>query len=121
MGSKRRPTSDGIAILERRYYSDPKRRIELERARLHAELAQAIYARRTALGITQSELARRAGTSVSQICRLEDADYDGHSLNTALRVMAALDRRLELRVVPLMSGRAAPLSGRVRGRNAGSS
>jgi ribosome-binding protein aMBF1 (putative translation factor) len=99
--SKGKPTSDGIAILERRYYSDPKRMADLERARLHAKLAQAIYTRRKALGLTQAELAKRAKTSISQICRLEDADYDGHSLNTALRVMAALERRLELRVVPL--------------------
>ncbi len=101
MKSKRKPTTDGIAILERRYYSDPKRMADLERARLHAKLAQAIYARRMALGLTQAELAKRANTSVSQICRLEDAGYDGHSLNTALRVMAALQRRIELRIVPL--------------------
>lgn len=101
MTTKRKPTSDGIAILERRHYSDPKRMADLEKARFHARLAQQIYARRTALRLTQAELAKRANTSVSQICRLEDADYDGHSLNTAIRVMAALERRLEFRVVPL--------------------
>ena len=101
MSNKRKPTSDGVAILERRYYSDPKRMARLERARLHAEIAQVIYARRKALGLTQAELAKRAETSVSQICRLEDADYEGHSLNTALRVMAALHRRLKIRDVPL--------------------
>jgi len=109
MTSKRKPTSDGIAILERRYYSDPKRMADLEKARFHARLAQVIYARRKALGLTQAELAKRANTSVSQICRLEDADYEGHSLNTALRVMAALNRRLEFRDVPLSRvGRMTP-------------
>lgn len=101
MSGKRKTTSDVITILERRHYTSPKRRADLERARIHAKLAQEIYARRKALGLTQAELAKRANTSVSAICRLEDADYDGHSLNVAVRVMAALDRRLELRVVPL--------------------
>ena len=107
MTSKRKPTSDGIAILERRYYSDPKRRADLEKARFHAKLAQVIYARRKALDLTQAELAKRAETSVSQICRLEDADYDGHSLNTAIRVMAALRSRLEFRAVPFRMGKTA--------------
>src|SRR6266567_3793130 len=60
MTSKRKPTSDGIAILEQRYYSDPKRMADLEKARFHAKLAQVIYARRKALGLTQAELAKRA-------------------------------------------------------------
>ncbi|HXF59010.1 MAG TPA: helix-turn-helix domain-containing protein [Candidatus Saccharimonadales bacterium] len=104
MTSKRKPTSDGVAILEQRYYSDAKRMADLEKARFHAKLAQVIYARRKALGLTQAQLAKRANTSVSQICRLEDADYDGHSLNTAIRVMAALKSRLEFRAVPLRMG-----------------
>lgn len=30
-------------------------------------------------GLTQAELADRIGTQPSQISRIEDADYDGHS------------------------------------------
>jgi ribosome-binding protein aMBF1 (putative translation factor) len=108
MPPRRKPTSDAITILEGRHYTDPKRRAELERARIHAKLAQEIYARRKALGLSQAELARRANTSVSAISRLEDADYDGHSLNVAVRVMAALNRRLELRSVPLPKLAAKP-------------
>ena len=101
MTNNRKPILDGTAILEGRFYSDPKRWADLEKARFHAKLAQVIYARRKALGLTQAELAKRANTSVSQICRLEDADYDGHSLNTAIRVMAALKSRLVFRAVPI--------------------
>ena len=102
MPSKRKPTSDAIEILERRHYiGKPKRLADLERARLHAAIAQQIYDRRKALRLTQAELAKRAGTSVSAISRLEDADYDGHSLNAVVRVMSALNRRLEVRTVPL--------------------
>ncbi len=109
MSSKRKPTTDAIAILERRYYSGrPDRLADLEKARLHAQLAQEIYARRKAMGLTQAELAKRAKTSASAICRLEDADYDGHSLNAVVRVMAALNRKLEFRVVPLTKLAAQP-------------
>jgi predicted transcriptional regulator len=102
MRSKRRPTTDAVEILERRHYiGRPDRLAELEKARIHAKLAQEIYARRKAMGLSQAELARRAKTSVSAICRLEDADYDGHSLNAVLRVLAVLNRRLEFRSVPL--------------------
>jgi len=110
MPNKRRPTTDAIRILERRYYSGrPDRLADLEKARLHARLAQEIYARRKAMGLSQAELARRAKTSVSAICRLEDADYDGHSLNAVMRVLTALNRRLEFKSVPLtrLSGRPA--------------
>jgi hypothetical protein len=34
------------------------------------------------------------------ICRLEDADYDGHSLAMLRRVAAAVGKRVEVRFVP---------------------
>lgn len=109
MPNKRKPTTNAIEIIERRHYSGrPERLADLEKARLHAKLAQEIYARRTAMGLSQAELARRAKTSVSAICRLEDADYDGHSLNAVMRVLAALNRRLEFRSVPLARLSARP-------------
>ena len=45
------------------------------------------------------ELAR-VGTTASVICRLEDADYDGHSLAMLRRIAGALGLRVEVRFVP---------------------
>ena len=102
MPNKRKLTNDLIEIIDRRHYADhPERQAELEKARIHAKLAQEIYARRTKLKWTQAELAERAGTSVSAISRMESADYDGHSMNTFLRVMVALQRRVEFKTTPL--------------------
>lgn len=102
MSAKRKSTNDAIEILDRRYYAGrPKRQAELERARIHAAIAQEIYDYRTKAGLTQAELAARVGTSVSAISRLEDADYAGHSLNMVVRVMAALNRRIEWHTVRL--------------------
>jgi len=44
-------------------------------------------------------LARLVGTTASVICRLEDADYEGHSLAMLRRIAEALDKRVEIRFV----------------------
>ena len=55
----------------------------------------------TGSGAAQRELAKLVGTSASVICRLEDADYEGHSLAMLNRIAAALHRRVEIRFVLL--------------------
>src|SRR5258708_6257492 len=79
---------------------DPKREQEYEEEVINAEIARRIYDLRTKAGLTQQELAVRVGTSKSAISRLEDADYEGHSLSMLKRIAEALDKRLEIRFVP---------------------
>jgi len=46
------------------------------------------------------------GTTASVICRLEDADYSGHSLAMLRRIAAAVGMRVEVRFVAMgKSGR----------------
>ena len=59
-----------------------------------------IHQIRTEAGLSQRALAKLVGTSASVICRLEDADYDGHSLAMLRRIAAALNQRVEVRFVP---------------------
>jgi transcriptional regulator with XRE-family HTH domain len=70
-------------------------------ARANEEVARTIQALRTKAGMTQAELARVVGTTASVICRLEDADYQGHSVAMLRRIAAALNRRVEIRFLPL--------------------
>jgi DNA-binding XRE family transcriptional regulator len=101
MAKKRKPTTDAVEILHRRYYEGrPERLAALEEARANAEIARKIYALRTKAGLTQRQLAKLVGTSASAICRLEDADYEGHSLAMLRRIAAALDKRVEIRFLP---------------------
>ena len=94
-------TSDGIDILDRLFYRGrPERQAGLEEARLNVQIAQEICRLRTKAGLSQKDLADLVGTTASAICRLEDADYDGHSLAMLRRIAAALNKRLELRFVP---------------------
>jgi transcriptional regulator with XRE-family HTH domain len=85
----------------------PARLAELEEARASAEVARKVYALRTRAKLTQKELAARVGTTPSVISRLEDDDYDGHSLAMLRRIAAALNKRVEIRFVPLKGKRAA--------------
>ena len=48
----------------------------------------------------QRQLAQLIGTTASVICRLEDANYEGHSLAMLNRIAAALNQRAEIRFVP---------------------
>ncbi len=97
---KRKPTTDAIQIIHRRHYEGrPRRMGELAEAEANDTVARKIYALRKRAGLTQQQLAKLVGTTTSVICRLEDADYQGHSLAMLRRVADALNKRVELRFV----------------------
>ena len=97
---KRKPTSDAVEIIHRRYYEGrPQRIAELAEAEANDTVARKIYALRKRAGLTQQQLAKLVGTTTSVICRLEDADYQGHSLAMLRRIANALNKRVELRFV----------------------
>ena len=98
--SKRLPTTDAVEILHRRYYEGrPARVAALEEARANDSVARKISALRVQVGLTQRQLAKLVGTTASVICRLENADYEGHSLAMLNRIAAALNQRVEIRFV----------------------
>jgi DNA-binding XRE family transcriptional regulator len=95
-------TSDAVEILHRRTYEGKPARIRnLEEARANEEIARKIQELRAAAALTQTQLAKLIGTTASVICRLEDADYQGHSLAMLRRIAAALSRRVEIRFIPI--------------------
>jgi len=77
----------------------PKMEAMLREEERRLKLAAALREIPESAGISQSELARRIGTTPSVICRLEDPDYEGHSLRTLQRIVAALGMGLELTLV----------------------
>src|SRR5438552_1586153 len=101
MAKKKKPTSDAVDILHRRFYEGkPERIASLEEERANAEVARKIVAIRTEAGLSQRELAKLVGTTASVICRLEDADYEGHSLAMLNRIATALNKRISIEFVP---------------------
>jgi ribosome-binding protein aMBF1 (putative translation factor) len=94
-------TKDGLGILHSRYYVvRPERLAALEEMRAAEDVARKILQLRTEARLSQRQLAKLVGTTASVICRLEDADYEGHSLAMLRRIAAALQQRVEIRFVP---------------------
>ncbi len=100
-------TRDAKKILDKLDKGDRELRAMVDEELLNLEVAQLIHDARTAAGLTQAQLAETVGTSQSVIARLEDADYDGHSLTMLRRIADALGQRIELRFLPKGKGQEA--------------
>jgi hypothetical protein len=99
---KKKATNDALEVMDREFFDGkPERIAELEQMRADDAVARKIVELRTKGGFSQRALAKLVGTTASVICRLEDADYEGHSLAMLNRIAAALHRRVEIRFVPL--------------------
>lgn len=98
---KRKFKSKALQGVYDKYIGDDREKIqEFEDEYSNAQVANDICSLRQQAGLTQRELAERVGTQASVICRLEDADYDGHSLSMLRRIATALDQKVEIRFVP---------------------
>ena len=90
-------TRNAVEILRNRYVKDdPKRKASVATERMNAEIARLLYTVRTESGLTQEQLAELVGTTQSVISRLEDSDYEGHSLNMLNRIAEAMHKKLSV-------------------------
>lgn len=106
MEARRKFDSEALQYTYNRFIAgDPKQESFYERALFDTEVASLIYDLRTKAGLSQRALARKVGTTASVICRLEDADYEGHSLAMLRRIAEALGKRVEIRFVPAAKGK----------------
>ena len=92
-------TSDALVIIDKLTGNSPEMAELLEQERANLDIARKIYELRTEAKLSQAELAKKVGTTQSVISRLEDADYDGHSLAMLRRIASALEKRVEIRFV----------------------
>jgi len=92
-------TTDAAKILRKRLGEVPNidERVQLDK--LNVRTAMLVYQVRTEAGLSQAELAKLANTSQPNIARLEDADYQGHSLSMLQRIAEALGKRIEIQMV----------------------
>jgi len=105
---KSKKTSGTFDILHRRYIGEnAARQASFEAERVNSEVAKTIYELRKKAGLTQKELAQMVGTTQSVISRLEDADYEGHSLSMLNRIAMALNRRLSVQMIEPIHERVA--------------
>jgi transcriptional regulator with XRE-family HTH domain len=89
-------TRDFADVIRARLAAEPELAAAVAKEAFNAEIARKIYELRTAAGLTQKQLAERVGTRQSVISRLEDADYDGHSLALLKRIADAVGKKLRV-------------------------
>lgn len=101
MAAKRQFQSEALQYTYDRFVAgDTELENFYEQALFDTEVASLIYDLRIKAGLSQRALAKKVGTTASVICRLEDADYEGHSLAMLRRIAAALGKRVEIRFLP---------------------
>ena len=88
---------DALEILASVSEGDAELEQMIEEETLNARVAQLIYDQRTAAGLTQKQLAELIGSQQPVIARLEEADYEGHSLSMLSRIARALRCKLDIR------------------------
>ncbi|MEE9294553.1 MAG: helix-turn-helix transcriptional regulator [Phycisphaerae bacterium] len=84
-------TRNASHILHRRIEDDQESQLQVQLATICAKIAEEVYDARQRSGMTQAALATLIGTSQSAIARVEDADYDGHSIKTIAKIAVALE------------------------------
>jgi predicted transcriptional regulator len=89
-----------LAQAELSINKDPELLAMLKDSSVNAQVSMIIYDVRKQAGLTQRQLADLVGTTQSVIARLEDADYDGHSLSMLVRIASALGQKLEIKMLP---------------------
>ena len=94
-------TTDAVEIMKDMIDDDPQLQQMYDEATVNAHVAQLIYDARTSAGLSQTKLAKLIGTTQSVISRLEDADYEGHSLSMLSRIAQALGREVKIDLVPI--------------------
>ena len=95
-----RRTKNARKILDNLTGKDPELRKMIAEEALNVRVARMIFDARTRAGLTQTQLADLIDTKQPVIARLEDADYEGHSLSMLQRIAEALGQRLEVSFVP---------------------
>jgi ribosome-binding protein aMBF1 (putative translation factor) len=108
MLKKRRFKSKALQFAYGRYIGDdPQLVAAFEEELAAADIATQIRNLRKRARLSQRQLATKVGTTASVICRLEDSDYEGHSLAMLKRIAAALGRDVKILFVPASRRRAA--------------
>ena len=93
-------TTNAVEILHHRYIKDqPERKATIQEERISAQVAQLIYDLRKDAGLSQKQLADLIGTTQSVVSRLEDSDYEGHSLSMLAKIAKVLNKQVKIDTV----------------------
>lgn len=89
-------TKNFAEVIQAKMVADSELATEVEQEVLNSLIAKQVFDLRIAAGLSQKQLADRLGTKQSVISRIEDADYEGHSLGLLKRIADALGKKLTI-------------------------
>ena len=93
-------TTDATRIMHNRYIKDdPERRASLASIRLHTDIALMVRRARKDAGLSQQQLAEMIGSSQSVISRIENINYEGHSMGLLTRIASGLGLVLHVNII----------------------
>lgn len=92
-------TQDAIEILDDLFGDTPGYRQAVAEEVENLRIASLIYEARNAAGLSQRQLADKINSKQSVISRLEDADYEGHSLTMLRKIASALGYKVDVKLV----------------------
>jgi len=96
-------SNNAIKILDKMTDNDTELKAMIAEESINAEVAQLIYAARTKAGLTQKQLAELMGTKQPVIARLEDANYEGHSLSMLQKIAHVLNQKVVIDMIPIIA------------------
>jgi len=96
MAQTRKRTRNFVDVIRAKMATDPDLAEAIETASFNADVAMKVYEARTEAGLSQKKLAELVGTQQSVISRIEDAEYEGHSLKLLRRIAKALGKELQI-------------------------
>jgi DNA-binding XRE family transcriptional regulator len=97
---KARAASATDILFDRLYKGRSQRIAQLKQTRQELALGRKIRELRESRGLSQARLARALGTQAPAISRIEDADYDGHSLRILRKIAEYFDQHLVVSFEP---------------------
>ena len=89
-------TRDFGKVIRRKLAANPALAKAVEEETFHADIACKVHDLRKSAGLTQKQLAGLIGTTQSVISRIENADYEGHSLELLQRIAASVGKHLAI-------------------------
>jgi ribosome-binding protein aMBF1 (putative translation factor) len=107
-------TKNFSEVIRKKLVGDKKLAIRVARQSLNYSLAEEIHRARQEVGMTQSQLAQAIGTQQSVIARLEDADYQGHTVTMLRKISSAIGMELQIKFIPSRNRKPVALKSSAR-------
>ena len=88
--------SDAVELMDRWYGNIPHWDDLVAEEEFKMQVGQAVYDLRNAVGMSQADLARLIGANQATVSKVENADYDGHTIEVLKRVCFALHTKISI-------------------------